>query len=169
MVERVNYFTARVSSSPSDPTKANRQDAYIRALKTLPETRIFEGHYLRHVVRMPYAHYSGVGARTVEVIKTEEKGSDVNLAVQMLNDAWLDNFDCAIVISNDSDLAESLRLIKVHHPTKSIGVFTPERMKTSKQLQAHADFTRTIRTSAIQAAQFPDTIAGTKIRKPSDW
>ena len=46
----------------------------------------------------------------VEVIRTEEKGSDVNLAVHLLNDSWIDKFDCAVVVSNDSDLAESMPL-----------------------------------------------------------
>lgn len=41
----------------------------------------------------------------VDIIKTEEKGSDVNLAVHLLNDGWLDAYDCAVVVSNDSDLA----------------------------------------------------------------
>ena len=41
----------------------------------------------------------------VNIIKTEGKGSDVNLAVHLLNDGWLDAYDCAVVISNDSDLA----------------------------------------------------------------
>ena len=48
----------------------------------------------------------GVSRQFVEVIKTEEKGSDVNLAVHLLNDAWLDRYECAVVVSNDSDLAE---------------------------------------------------------------
>jgi len=47
----------------------------------------------------------------VKIVKTEEKGSDVNLAVHLLNDAWLNLYDCAVVISNDSDLAESCRLV----------------------------------------------------------
>ena len=42
----------------------------------------------------------------------QEKGSDVNLAIHVLNDAWKDEYDCAVIVSNDSDLAESLRLIK---------------------------------------------------------
>lgn len=48
----------------------------------------------------------------VDIIKTEEKGSDVNLAVHLLNDGWLDAYDCAVVVSNDSDLAEAMRLVK---------------------------------------------------------
>jgi uncharacterized LabA/DUF88 family protein len=55
----------------------------------------------------------------VEVWKNEEKGSDVNLALHLLNDAWQDAFDCAVVVSNDSDLAEALRMVKaIHKPAE---------------------------------------------------
>jgi hypothetical protein len=40
------------------------------------------------------------------------------------NDAWLDAYDCAILISNDSDIAESLKLVKQHH-SKNIGLLSP--------------------------------------------
>ena len=59
-----------------------------------------------------------------QVIKTEEKGSDVNLAVHLLNDSWLDVYDCAVVVSNDSDIAEAMRLAR-HHHGKLIGLITP--------------------------------------------
>lgn len=42
--------------------------------------------------------------RTVSVLKTEEKGSDVNLAVDLLHDCVQGLYDCVVVISNDSDL-----------------------------------------------------------------
>jgi hypothetical protein len=63
--------------------------------------------------------------RTVLVWKNEEKGSDVNLAVHVLNDAW----------KALSDLAESLHLVKMHHPIQ-IGLVTPgaPKRKTSRQL-----------------------------------
>lgn len=54
----------------------------------------------------------------VNIIKTEEKGSDVNLAVHPLNDGWLDAYDCAVVVSNDSDLAEAMRLVKARKERK---------------------------------------------------
>ena len=38
------------------------------------------------------------------MVKTEEKASDVNLAVHLLNDSWLNAYDCAIVVTNDSDI-----------------------------------------------------------------
>ena len=62
---------------------------------------------------------------TEDVIFTEEKGSDVNLALHFLDDAWLDNYDCGVIISNDSDLAEAVRLVKVRH-NKIIGIINPQ-------------------------------------------
>jgi hypothetical protein len=53
---------------------------------------------------MPVARPRRGGARTVEVVKTEEKGSDVNLATFLLLDAFKRDCDVAVVISNDSDL-----------------------------------------------------------------
>ena len=49
---------------------------------------------------------------TVKVIRAEEKGSDVNLATNLLNDAWKDQYDAAFVVSSDPDLKEGMRLAK---------------------------------------------------------
>lgn len=43
----------------------------------------------------------------------EEKGSDVNLAVHLLNDAWKDLFDVGVVVSNDTDLVTPIRMVTV--------------------------------------------------------
>ena len=107
-------------------------------------------------------------APTVEVIRTEEKGSDVNLAVHLLNDSWLDAYDCAAVVSNDSDLAEAMRLVR-HHHGKPIGLITPGTGRPSRQLLIHADFSRHIRPHALRRSQLPDPIPGTTIRKPPRW
>ena len=107
---------------------------------------------------------------TVSVWKNEEKGSDVNLALHLLNDAWQDAYDCAVVVSNDSDLAESLRLVRAQH-RKLIGLITPGAplRKTSWQLRQHAHFVKPIRTWALEESQLPDPIRGTSIRKPATW
>jgi hypothetical protein len=48
-----------------------------------------KGSFLTHTVTAPLAQPNG-GQRFAQVLKTEEKGSDVNLAVHLVNDAWLD-------------------------------------------------------------------------------
>jgi len=100
----IKYFTAKLNSRPNDPDAPARQATYLRALGTLPNIEITPGHFLTKNVRMLLANPLPRQSPTVEVVKTEEKGSDVNLAVQLLHDAHLDRFDCAIVVSGDSDL-----------------------------------------------------------------
>lgn len=60
----------------------------------------------------------------VNVLKTEEKGSDVNLAVQLVNDAWQNKFDCAVVCSNDGDLADAVRIVR-RERHKSVVITVP--------------------------------------------
>ena len=164
----VKYFTARVSGTPRDQSKPQRQDTYLRALRChRPEVAVYFGHFLSHSVRLPLAQPVG-NQRTAEVIRTEEKGSDVNLAVHLLNDGWLDAYDCAVVVSNDSDLAEAMRLVRQEH-AKRIGLVTPGARRASQQLMVHADFVRQIRPGALRRSQLPDPIPGTSIRKPARW
>mgnify|MGYP001953444353 CR=1 FL=1 len=51
--ERIKYFTANVKSLPNNPHAPQRQQVYIRALRTLPTLEIIYGHFLSHKVRMP--------------------------------------------------------------------------------------------------------------------
>ena len=97
-----------------------------------------------------------------------EAGMLGNLAVHLLNDGWLDAYDCAVVVSNDSDIAESMRLVKDQHG-KRIGLITPGTRSPSRQLLAHADFARRIRSNALRRSQLPDPIPSTTIRKPRRW
>lgn len=132
-----------------------------------PLVELYFGHFLRHRVLMEHA---SPPPATVPVWKNEEKGSDVNLALHLLNDAWIDAYDCAVIVSNDSDLAESLRLVK-QQCRKLLGLITPgaPARKTSRQLAMHADCVRTIRPSALASSQLPSPIPGANIHKPTRW
>jgi len=134
----------------------------------IPEIKIYFGHFLSHEVVAPLAHPTD-NIKTVKIIKTEEKGSDVNIAVHILNDAWLNNYDCAIVVSNDSDLAESMKLVKEYHPDKILGLIMPGQGHPSKELMKHADFVKRVRTGILELSQLPNPIPGTNIYKPIDW
>ncbi|MDH3891805.1 MAG: NYN domain-containing protein [candidate division Zixibacteria bacterium] len=110
----IKYYTALVSARPNDPQAPNRQQMYLRALETIPHLSIYYGHFLSHAVRMRTVSslQPGQTAQYIEVMKTEEKGSDVNLATHLIHDAHLNRFTLAIVISNDSDLIEPIRIIR---------------------------------------------------------
>ena len=164
----VKYFTARVSATSVDPSKPQRQDAYLRALQHYrPGVEVYFGHFLRHRVRAPLARPAG-SQRTVEVLRTEEKGSDVNLAVHLLNDCWRNAYDCGVVVSNDSDIAEAMRLVRLHGG-KRIGLVTPGTGRPSRQLLVHAHFSRHIRANGLRQSQLPDPIPGTRFTKPAAW
>jgi len=162
---KIKYFTAIVSGR-IDPHQPIRQKTYIRALeKHIPELEVYYGHFLSHEVDAPRAGASPM--QFVKIIKSEEKGSDVNLAVHLLNDAWLNKYDCAIVVSNDSDLAEALRIVK-NDLRKKIGLLTPVD-SPSMELKKYATFTKQIRKGVLSVSQLPDPIPGTTLYKPKTW
>lgn len=170
-INKIKYFTARVSGSVADPNAPGRQDVYLRALqKHIPEIEIIYGHFLSHEASALLANPGLNNPQFVRVIKTEEKGSDVNLAVQLVNDAWLDNYECAVIVSNDSDLAEAMKLVKKHHKQKKLGLLTPSnKRRPSRQLMQYADFKSRIRNSVLAQSQLPSPIPGTKLKKPNSW
>ena len=164
-IVKIKYFTARINARQNDPDAPNRQAVFIKALESCcPNLEIIYGHFLSHKAKRPFAPPQTGWA---DVILTEEKGTDVNLAVHLLNDAWLNACDCAVVVSNDSDLAESMRLAKKLN--KTVGWLVTGKQHPSQVLASIADFRKQIRSNVLKAAQFPDIIPGTTIRKPSVW
>ena len=161
----IKYFTARVRPSSTNPNVGARQQLYLRALKTIPNLEIIYGHFLRHEKSMPRADGSG----NVRVLKTEEKGSDVNLASHLLIDAYEGNFDAAAVCSNDSDLAFPIETVKVKL-NKPVGFINPQR-NPSNVLRASCTFMKRIRTSDIINSQFPASLSDSRgsFTKPSEW
>lgn len=112
---------------------------------------------------------SGQPQKYARVIKTEEKGSDVNLATHLLHDAHMGRFDIAVVISNDSDLLEPIKIVR-QELHKQVGVLNPHP-NPSRALLPHIDFIKQIRAGVLAASQFPATLSdghGT-FTKPAAW
>ena len=168
-IDKIKYFTAYVTQRPQDPLQPARQQAYLRALKTIHHLEVILGHFLTHEVNMPLAGTPvGQAMKYVKVLKTEEKGSDVNLATHLVHDAHLDRFDLAVIVSNDSDLLEAVKIVKGLR--KQVGVLNPHP-NPSRVLLREATFMKPIRQGPLSASQFPGQIAdatGT-IHKPPGW
>lgn len=168
-IHRIRYFTARVSGRGADPQAPQRQQFYIRALEMIPDVTVHLGHFLTHPTRMPLAHPNPGGPQTVQVIKTEEKGSDVNLASYLLLDGFRHDFETAVVISNDSDLKEPMAIVQ-RELSLPVGVVNPH--PPSRRSRAFTpDFFKQIREKDLKLCQFPTTLSdhhGT-IRKPAGW
>ncbi len=167
--ERVKYFTAKVVARPSDPDQPTRQRVYLRALATVSNLEVFFGHFLTHEVHMPLVQPTPGGRATVKVFRTDEKGSDVNLATQLVHDAHLGRFQQAIVVSGDSDLLMPIQIV-AHELKKTVGVLNPQR-HPCVVLQQHASFYKHLRPAALVASQFPPqlTDAHGTFHKPASW
>ena len=168
-IGEIKYFTALVSARPNDPDQAIRQQLYLRALGTLPKVSIHKGHFLTHEVTMALVVPPGQPQKYAKVIKTEEKGSDVNLATHLLHDAHMGRFDVAVVVSNDSDLLEPIKIVR-QVLRKQVGILNPHP-NPSRALLPHIDFIKQIRGGVLRTAQFPPTLTdkhGT-FTKPAAW
>ena len=166
-IQTIEYFTAILSARPGDPSLPTRQQIYLRALRTIPNLSIIYGHFLTHPCRMVLAGSSP--PKKVWVDKTEEKGSDVNIASHLLRDAFERRFEVGVLLTNDSDLLEPVRIVK-HHIGLPIGILNPHQHH-SKVLVAEANFMKRIRQSDLTACQFAPTLRDPKgqIHKPPTW
>jgi hypothetical protein len=166
-VNRIRYFTAMVKGRASNPKQRQRQQIYIRALETIPILHVHYGNFLANPKLLPRADKLPK-LKLVEVMVTEEKGSDVNLATYLLLDAFRNDFDSALVVSNDSDLQEPIRVVR-EELGKKVGVVITDPAARRSALQA--DFYRRIRTGNLKTSQFPETLtdAHGTIRKPPEW
>jgi uncharacterized LabA/DUF88 family protein len=165
----IRYFTALVTPTPSDLQKRQRQLTYIRALKTIPNLSVHRGHFMTHTVWRPLANPPKGTPTKVEVLDTKEKGSDVNLATYLLTDGFNKAYQTAVVISDDSDLVEPIKLT-INQLGLAVGVLHPHRTH-STELSRVANFYRPIRQRALKASQFPPVLvdAHGTITKPPTW
>lgn len=153
------YFTSRVFENEE---KQKRQTAFIEALETLCGLEIFHGKYYHAPRRCK--HCGKVS------IVPNEKMTDVNIATQLLTDAFQDRFDLAILISGDSDLVAPILAVRNLLPHKRILLAFPPR-RFSKDLARLAN-NLVIGRSVIARSQSPPEVQkadGFILKRPKEW
>jgi len=153
-IVKIKYFTApiKIRKYERDPDKPNRQQMYLRALRTVSNLDIIEGVFLSHKVSMKLAREDGYAL----VIKNEEKGTDVNIASHLVHDAHHSLFEKAVVISNDSDLVTPIKIV-----TKEIGLpltIVSPFDRNSIQLKAVASDVKHLRRGLLKVSQFSEKL-----------
>ena len=103
------------------------------------------------------------------VWKTEEKGSDVNLCVHLVRDAFRQAFDIAAVLTNDTDLVEPVRIV-----TRELGMHVTLLTPTGRPAATLAAVSSNVRHihTYIGPCQLPDPVPAPgkqPISKPSSW
>ena len=154
------YFTAMVSY-PED--KLKRQTLFIDALRTLDNLEIFFGQFQANLRRCRKCGFS-------ESVP-QEKMTDVNIAVEMMKDAYQEAFDTGLLISGDGDLTAPLAAIKSLFPRRRIVIaFPPQRKSYRLQEQAHGSFI--IGRNNLAKSLFPEQIVTTSghiLQRPDEW
>lgn len=159
----VKYFTARVAATRTDADKTRRQTVYLEALQTLPDLRIFCGHYLLRPQKCRSCGFQ-------DQVPTE-KMTDVNVAVEMLTDAYEDRFDAALLISADGDLVPPVAAVRRLFPAKRVTVVFPPGRHSNRLKQA-ASSSLIIGRKTLKDSQLPErvtTASGYVVKRPETW
>lgn len=165
-LDHVHYFTARILSDGNNTDDLVRQNTYLDALATCSELTIHEGNFKARTRKC-----RGPGC-SHEHTAYEEKMSDVNLAIQMVADAYEGAYDAAIVISGDNDLAPPVRLVRGRFHQRTVSIAFPPLRARANELKQVA--TRTIQLSKgilsqNQLANPTTTATGVELYKPATW
>jgi len=175
-IQRIHYCTAIVKGTRRDPNKPVRQQTYLRALRSTGHLRVHEGHFEVRSKRGMLETLPGCSQNPqcliglVDVSVREEKGSDVNIATHLLRDAFLGDFEQAVVVSNDSDLAEAIRTVK-GDAKLPIHVVSPH-LDIVRELRRAATASTVLNKRLLPNCQLPSPITlkdGTRLLKPHGW
>jgi hypothetical protein len=154
------YFTSHVTGNPQ---KQKRQSDFLEAIQTVPSVMVYYGKYQ-------------LNPRTcrncgVEDVVPNEKMTDVNIAVELLSDAFTDSFDVALLVSADSDLVAPVKKVRSLFPTKRIlTCFPPGRYSTD--LKDATGISIKIGRAIFSRNQFPDKLQkvdGYTLTRPDRW
>lgn len=157
----LKYFSARPIG---DHDKSKRQDAYFQANMENEKFKLVLGQYIRKKIPCYNCGY---------VIKTyEEKASDVNIATQIVADAYQDKYDVAILVSADSDMTPAIDLARQAGKTVYI-YFPPNHQSSNLRVKAFGHPLMLERYEArFRQSLMPDTITlsnGYVLQIPAKW
>ncbi len=163
-VTRVNYYTAKVIDFPTDPSQSQRQDTYLRALRTRPKIEVVLGQFQKKSKRVRLT--SGHTAQA-EII--EEKGSDVNLGTDLSWDASTRAMDVALVISNDFDLQRPID--RAMAGGIEVIIVNPHH-RSNRRPSVRGNDVRKLHRKDLSACQMPHIVLdldGTELHRPGPW
>lgn len=147
------------------PDRAKRHENFMRALQTVSggKFKIIRGKFEETgMTECQYCH------RVTSYQK--EKWTDVNIALQILEDAINNMYDICTLVSADTDFTPALRLIKEKYNKEVRVLFPPGQF--NDDLNRFADDSVMINKNQIVRCQLPPKIItdnGDSIEKPVEW
>lgn len=166
-IRLIRYFSALITG----PTRAN-QEVYLRALSTTPPVEVILGRFKNKNVK---CGVSTCPTASKWYLMPEEKRTDVNIAVFIVDDAYRDVCDQFVIFSGDSDLVPAVNMVRQRFPKKKIIVYVPSQNPlrgAAVELRTSAHVHRTLPILLLSKSQFPDQIpdgAGGTLTRPASW
>lgn len=178
-ITSIYYFTAFARWRPD---KLKRHKLYIRALRSRGIKEIigkFKPVKRKFVYRDNSSHKifntrdGKIRGRIKEGYTFEEKKTDVNVAIYLINGAFKDEFDTALIISGDTDFEPAIANLRINFPNKEIIVVVPNRkIAGSLRYLVGKGNCYSLEERHLKASQLDDPITlpnGKKLTKPSNW
>jgi uncharacterized LabA/DUF88 family protein len=165
------FFTAIVQPQVHVSPKRDRQKRYLTALKGQPKVEVILGKYQERTVTCQ----ASACPRHLEYRVGEEKKTDVNIAVRLMDDAINHRTESMVIVSADSDLEPAVEWVRKHHPSIKVSVYIPalpeelnrrrndnyQRMQVPCRLLPLADIPRHLLPATVT---LPD---GTTVQRPA--
>lgn len=186
----VKYFTAPILERLAKGSDSvSSQSIYHNALKQHCEDRVefVMGYYSLypanlHIVPADNPEAAPKDCPKILVWKPEEKQTDVNMALHAYDDARSGDVDQIVLVTNDTDLAPAMKMIRSRCKDVVLGLIIPTRSgddggsqerEANGSLRDLAHWTRrNITDDELAASQLPSVVAGTSRRpsvKPDSW
>jgi uncharacterized LabA/DUF88 family protein len=143
----VFYFSAYAQHIAENFQKC--QKAYLKALE-LTAVKPVLGHFKEKNRKCPSCTHRWIGH--------EEKETDVNIALFLLDSAYQNLFDHALVITNDSDLAPAIQITRKRFPEKRITTIAPPNYYHSNELIKVSSDKARIRPEHLERCLLPSIV-----------
>lgn len=160
-IQAVKFFTAYPTWNPD---RLGRHQNYVAALEHAGVT-VIKGKFKTKDCFCKNCRTTYQGR--------EEKESDVNIAMHLINDAHCGLFDQAFLVTNDSDLLGPVRMLVSAIPNKKIKIIAPPFRHHSKALWAAANLRASITESHLETCFLPrqalDAAGNTIFNRPSEY
>ncbi len=163
-IQSIKFFTALVDPGPH----RDRQDTLLSALRACaPAVEVILGRF-----KLKQVDCSRCTSRWLQ---PEEKRTDVNIGIHMIDDAHRGRCERQVVVSGDSDLVPAIKMVRQGFPNIKTTVYVPARNRqraVAAELRQAAHSARTVPLNLLPLAQLPPRIpdgAGGFIEKPTEW
>ncbi len=169
----VRFFTALVEPKQHISTKRDRQKRYLKALGSLQKVRVVLGKYQERTVTCRAA----ACPHRFEYQVGEEKKTDVNIAVNLIDDAVNGHTDSMVIVSGDSDLEPAVEWVRKNYPAIKITVYIPA-LEEDRQQRRNDNYQRlqvlckTLPLDGIARHGLPGIVTlpgGDTVTRPAEW